>query len=278
MTKQGRIIIVNRDTYTQVPINNSGFTIVDLKSGEIIESLTTDEAGKATSGPLDMGTSYIIQQNMVMQPYELDRNEIPVKIDQEILEITTTNHISLGNEISRETSVGNADHTNVFIPVKSLMQYPELPNGCEVTSLTSVLNYYGYDVTKTKMADKYLPKAPFEKKNGKIYGADPYKAYAGNPREQRGFFVPIVEAANQFLKEIEGEKVAKDLSGSNREETLEQLNKGNPIVIWVTLDLSKPKIGHSWYIDGTEELFNAPVNLQENSNFDVVNHCNEEYQ
>ncbi|MEN2465771.1 C39 family peptidase [Ornithinibacillus sp. JPR2-1] len=33
-----------------------------------------------------------------------------------------------------------------------MMQKPELPNGCEITSLTSVLNYYDYQVSKTNMA------------------------------------------------------------------------------------------------------------------------------
>lgn len=39
---------------------------------------------------------------------------------------------------------------------ESLNQNPELPTGCEITSLTSVLNYYGCNVDKTTMADVYL--------------------------------------------------------------------------------------------------------------------------
>ena len=47
---------------------------------------------------------------------------------------------------------------------ESLNQNPELPTGCEITSLTSVLNYYGCNVDKTTMADEYLKKG-----NGSFY-------------------------------------------------------------------------------------------------------------
>ena len=115
------------------------------------------------------------------------------------------------------------------------------------------------------MADHYLPKELWDRKNGNLYGADPYKAYAGNPREQPGGFFsyapPIVEAANLYLADVGGGNSTADLSGSSREELIEQLNSGIPIVTWVTLDLSPPKVTYSWYIHGTEELFEAPVNL-----------------
>ena len=92
----------------------------------------------------------------------------------------------------------------VFISVDTVLQRPELPQGCEIVALTAVLNTYGYEVTKTKMADLFLPKMQFSFKNGKLYGPNPYKAYAGNPRSEKGFFVyapPIVEAAKKYLND-----------------------------------------------------------------------------
>ena len=44
----------------------------------------------------------------------------------------------------------------MLIPVRHIAQNPELPTGCEITSLTMVLNYLGYNVSKTYMADNYL--------------------------------------------------------------------------------------------------------------------------
>ncbi|MDY3256762.1 MAG: C39 family peptidase, partial [Ruminococcus callidus] len=36
--------------------------------------------------------------------------------------------------------------TSHSINVEAVLQNPELPTGCEITSLTTVLNYWGYDV------------------------------------------------------------------------------------------------------------------------------------
>ncbi len=43
------------------------------------------------------------------------------------------------------------------IPVNCILQNPELPTGCEATSLTMVLNYWGYTVSKVTIAGQYLP-------------------------------------------------------------------------------------------------------------------------
>ncbi|MFT4414481.1 C39 family peptidase [Fredinandcohnia humi] len=154
--------------------------------------------------------------------------------------------------------------TEVLIPVDTVLQLPELPNGCEITSLTSILHFYGYPVSKTDMADNYLPKEPFIKKNNILYGADPYKAYAGNPREKSGFFSyapPIVTAANSFFKHEKSNMTAVDMSGSSREEIMKQIDRGNPVVIWVTLDLSEPKLTYAWKFHDNGQHFSAPTNL-----------------
>lgn len=163
------------------------------------------------------------------------------------------------------TKEGQMKITEVFIPVKKVMQLPELPHGCEITSLTSILNFYGYEVSKTVMADKYLPKQPFAYKNKKRYGANPYKAYAGNPRSKAGGFFsyapPIKAAADKYL-EGTGESVQViDISGSTREEIMGYINKGIPVLTWVTLSLEKPRMAYTWYFHGTKEKFTAPVNL-----------------
>lgn len=151
----------------------------------------------------------------------------------------------------------------VFIPVNPVMQRPELPQGCEIVALTAVLNTYGYNVTKTELADTYLPKTPFSYKNGKLIGPNPYVTYAGNPRSEKGFFTyapPIIDAAKHYLNNVKGNEQPLDISGSKKEDIIDFLNKGIPVVIWVTLDLGKPKLNYSWYIEDTDEKFIAPVN------------------
>ncbi|MBQ7784498.1 MAG: C39 family peptidase, partial [Oscillospiraceae bacterium] len=50
---------------------------------------------------------------------------------------------------------------NAYIPTEMIMQNPELPTGCEITSLTMLLRHIGYDADKLDMADNYLPKGEY---------------------------------------------------------------------------------------------------------------------
>ena len=147
---------------------------------------------------------------------------------------------TLGSETppKNETTDPVVNVDRAYIPVENLMQKPELPNGCEIVSLTAVLNHYGYNVSKTTMADKYLPKQAFSWKSGKRYGPDPYKAYVGNPRSTTSgwysFAPPIVKAADNYMATQKNKMKAKDISGSSQKEILTYLNNGVPVVIWIT--------------------------------------------
>ncbi len=152
-----------------------------------------------------------------------------------------------------------------YIPVPPLLQEPELPNGCEIVSLTAILNYYGYNVSKIIMADHHLPKQGFSRINGKLFGPDPYKTYAGSPRVKSGgwysFAPPIVDAANNYMANQEYKMKATNISGSSKEDLIAYLNNGIPIVTWVTLDLSEPKLNGHWYLKDTGEYYQAYTNL-----------------
>ena len=49
----------------------------------------------------------------------------------------------------------------------AICQYPELPTGCEVTALAMVLGFYGQDVDKCELSDKYLDKGKIGETEGK---------------------------------------------------------------------------------------------------------------
>lgn len=261
---QGIITIINIDKDRAWPIKGTEFIITEVESEEIVEILVTDKNGVASSKSLDYGRIYKIDQFQITNAYAPIHETIAIEINQDNHEIVIENELYDYVKDVYRTENQRAIITKLYMPVEVLMQKPELPNGCEIVSLTAILNAYGYEVSKTKMSDEYLPKIPFFRKNDRLYGANPYKAFAGNPRDENGFFVyapPIVEAANKYFNEVGSDKRAIDMSGSTREEIIEQLNMGTPIVIWATLDLSPPKISYHWYFEETDEKFMAPVNL-----------------
>lgn len=132
-----------------------------------------------------------------------------------------------------------------------LNQYPELPTGCEITSLTSVLNYYGCDIDKTVMADEYLKKG---------YGSF-FEMFLGNPRESTSFGCmaqPIVEAANKYFKRNNISMKAENISGSEFEDILKKVSHGDPVVIWNTMDMRQAFESQTMLLDGEEYTWIAP--------------------
>lgn len=141
--------------------------------------------------------------------------------------------------------------------VETLLQNPELPTGCEVTSLTTVLNYLGYNVSKTTMADDYLPKLNFYRKDGKLYGADFRTTFAGTPysNSSYGCYAPcIVETANKYLSQFRLHR-AINVSGKDFTELESYLNNNMPVIIWVTSgNLKEPKLTTKWTTPNEEKV------------------------
>lgn len=136
------------------------------------------------------------------------------------------------------------------IAVEPIKQNPELPNGCEITSLSMALQYWGYtEADKIYLAKYYLPVAPY-------YGSDPEEVYCGDPfSESIGFYCftqPIVTAAENFIRDMGGSQTATDISGASMAALKAYLRQGYPVIAWVTLEYNQPvKTAFCWYIDDT---------------------------
>lgn len=139
------------------------------------------------------------------------------------------------------------------LPVDALLQNPELPSGCEITALTCVLNYLGFDVSKTDMV-KHLNITP----NG---GVSYYEYFVGSPYDPNSFgcFAPvIVKAAQSYLTSVGkgADYTVSDLSGSDPSELYWQVAEGNPVVVWATMNMREPIERVYWNLpDGTPEMW-----------------------
>lgn len=108
-------------------------------------------------------------------------------------------------------------------------QNPQLPNGCEITSLTMLLQSAGIKVTKMSLASQ-IKKVPFQSGG---YMGNPNQGFVGNmyhgSRSNPGLAVyhrPIAELARKYL----GNRVV-DFSGSSWLKVEQQLAAGHPV--WV---------------------------------------------
>lgn len=128
------------------------------------------------------------------------------------------------------------------IDVETIMQYPELPTGCEITSLTILLQSLDFDVSKETMASEYLVC-----KDTLEYSLN--EAFIGNPFTSAGYgcFAPVlVKAADDYLKDQKSDYIAKNLTGSRQNTILRYIASGHPVVMWETLYLNDVYISERW--------------------------------
>ena len=137
-------------------------------------------------------------------------------------------------------------------------QYPELPTGCEITAMTMMLNYYGYNVDKVTMALDYMPKIQAEfyrGEDGRLMGPDLENFFVGDPTEETGYICgtgAIVTAANAYLTDVGSDMTAVAMKNAQPEELYDLIDQGTPVVIWCTINMEDRAETDSWYReDGT---------------------------
>lgn len=160
--------------------------------------------------------------------------------------------VTVWNHRPRDTT-----HT-AYQAVELVYQNPELPNGCEVTSLAMALGAAGYPADKLTLYLDYLPKADFSYDGVLRYGPNPEKWYVGDAADLKGgwycFESPVIQAANRWLDERGSASRARSVTGLSRDELDRCAGDGVPLVAWVTLGYDRPRYSEfSWTLeDGTQ--------------------------
>lgn len=144
---------------------------------------------------------------------------------------------------------------------KVIYQNPEMPNGCEITSGTILLNWIGYNVDKMTMHNDYLPKYPVQ--NGVM--PDPNEYYIGDARKNYlGWYCfeqPVIDACNQYLEDVGSSQRVKQVSGLSQEEMDKYLGWNIPLVIWMTTDYKTPRYSNYTYKLTNGESYTPYTNL-----------------
>lgn len=123
---------------------------------------------------------------------------------------------------------------SVNLELNLIKQYPELPSGCESVALTMLLDYYGYPLDKTTIANDYL----IYNEDNFVMGfhGDPFSSHGG------GCYAPgMVNTANRFFVQNSSPFRAIDITGTELNDLYYYLAVGSPVMLWSTIDL-KPGI------------------------------------
>lgn len=261
---QGVVTVIASDIKNGFTLSGFTFEVQDAITKEILDTLVTDANGVATSKQIDYEQAYRIVQKGATQQYALTETEIVIEMKAPIMELHFDQVLKPYNLTVSRKDDGTVTVTEMNLKVPVLLQTPELPNGCEITALTSLLNFYNDGIDKVTLSDQFLSKSPFYKKGDKVYGADPDLAFSGDPKDAGGWFVyaaPTVKAGQDYLKSISSDLTVTDLTGSDQQQIMDYVMKGIPVAVWATRDLSMAKYGYGWFLDGTETYFEAATNL-----------------
>ncbi|WP_235941693.1 C39 family peptidase [Paenibacillus puerhi] len=136
---------------------------------------------------------------------------------------------------------------SVMLDAPAVRQLPELPSGCEVTSLTMLLKFRGIDKTKMELAaEMKRDTTPIRyNKDGSIaYWGNPNIGFVGEPTgKAKGFGIYHTALFEQLKDHI---PTAIDLTREPFERLEDQLRDGIPSVVWTTIDYKVPKKWVVW--------------------------------
>jgi uncharacterized protein YvpB len=131
--------------------------------------------------------------------------------------------------------------SSVMLEAPVVKQKPELPSGCEVTTLTMLLQFYGLAKDKMELAAEMKRDTTPIKRN-----ADGSIAYWGNPN--LGFVGDVTGASKGFgiyhtaLLDLLHKYIPKavDLTLQPWDKLELQLGEGIPSLVWTTIDYQVP--------------------------------------
>lgn len=120
-------------------------------------------------------------------------------------------------------------------------QLPDLPNGCEVTSLSMLLNYYDINVSKLELSSNIKHVCSFI---GNDYRGNPHVGFVGYMSiENAGWCVynePLYDVAKKYTKRI------RNYTGNDFVRVLKLVSKGHPVMIITTLKYDRVNDMRTW--------------------------------
>lgn len=153
---------------------------------------------------------------------------------------------------SSEPAVPSAKKRIDGVPI--IAQMPKYPTGCESVTAVMALQFAGEKITVDEFIDKYLEKSSdFYNVDGVRYGPNPYEIFVGSPRSRSAFgcMAPVIE--NALVKFYSSNQPVKNTTGKNLEELCrEYIDKGTPVMVWITIKMIEPYYTSRWNLPNSE--------------------------
>ncbi len=159
---------------------------------------------------------------------------------------TTTSVITSASTSTAATKQDKDQHLIQGVPL--ICQFPEFPSGCESVASVMALQYAGEKISVTRFIDSYLNTGAVYRKDGVLYGPDPYKSFVGDPRSQYalGCYAPVIE--NALVRYFGDAARVKNTTGETFDTLCERYIAHNvPVLVWVSIYMKDTGQGNVWY-------------------------------
>ena len=179
-----------------------------------------------------------------------------------------------GSAVDVEKVKADPDAKLVEVPY---MHQLDVVYGCEAVSATMALQFYGVEITWREFTDKYLITRPWRvDENGERFGPDPFAAYPGDPYSDSGpncgygcYAPALAKSMNKVLPENLRAVVTSDLKLIDL--TKNYIDRGEPVIIWATMDMLPSRLTTEWTIDYVDE--NSRYRLGDKFTWNGNEHC-----
>ena len=162
----------------------------------------------------------------------------------------------------------------VLLDVPIVKQLPELPRGCEVTSLAMLLQYAGVDADKMILA-RQIKKNPAKmyKMNGQVHYGDPNEGFIGDMYNIHKpglgvYHTPIKELAERYMP---GKII--DFTNGDFTQIKRYLSTNRPI--WVIINTAYQKLDSSYF--HTWQTSNGEISITYKEHSVVVTGYDQDY-
>ncbi|RSK29102.1 peptidase C39 [Bacillus sp. HMF5848] len=161
----------------------------------------------------------------------------------------------------------------VLLDAPVIPQYPELPRGCEVTSLAMLLNYAGVSVSKMVLAEEVAKDpTPYMKKDSSVHFGDPHTGFVGNMYDLSKpgygvYYEPILQLANKYLPNV--------VNLTNKSYADIQLYVSNDYPVWVVTNTTYKELPAQAF--ETWQTPSGPINITYKMHAVLITGYNEDY-
>ena len=191
----------------------------------------------------EIGDISNIEDKIGLLRREYKENDEGLTLSSQDLERIKNQNNEIENQIIQLENKKKEEQKKLYTNYPTFNQFPTYPTGCESVALYLLLRYYEVNVSVEEIVS-LLKKGPLPyENNGQILGGNPEIEFIGDPKTKYSYGVynqPIAEVANQYKSGV----ISK--TGLDFSTVLSLVSQKHPVMVWTTINLSKPFISSTW--------------------------------